>query len=123
MVGKSKHEIESAVSNVMIKFFEEQLGEKPEQVSTQVMCNTIVVRIKGILQPAERHMVRNKEGKNLIKELKGKLIEMAEPILEVMLVKLIEAEVVDIYSTFDAETGERIEVFTLTKDLEKFYQD
>ncbi|GAI03530.1 unnamed protein product [marine sediment metagenome] len=35
---------------------------------------------------------------------------------------LTEAEVVDIRSSFDIETGERIEIFTLSKDLEKVYQ-
>ena len=33
-----------------------------------------------------------------------------------------EAEVVDIHSSFDVETGERIEIFTLNKDLGKVYQ-
>ncbi len=33
-----------------------------------------------------------------------------------------EAEVADIHSSFDVETGERIEIFTLSKDLEKAYQ-
>ncbi|MGA1867855.1 MAG: DUF2294 domain-containing protein [bacterium] len=119
MIGKSTNEIESSVSTMMIQFLEIYLGEKPAQVSTKVMGNNIIVRIKGILQPAERHMMRNKEGENLIKELKNKLIEMEEPLLEETIAKLIGAEVVDIYSTFDAETGERIEIFTLTEDLEK----
>jgi len=48
---------------------------------------------------------------------------MAEPILEVMIASLIETEVVDIQSAFNFETGERIEIFTLTEDLEKYYQN
>lgn len=49
-------------------------------------------------------------------------IERAKPLLEVIIQNLTEAEVVDIHSSFDVETGERIEIFTLNKDLGKVYQ-
>lgn len=119
MDGKSKQEIESAVSEAMTKFLKEQMGEQAETVLTQVMGDTIIVRFKGILPPAERHLAKDQEGVKLIKELKGKLAERAKPLLEVMIKNLTKAEVVDIHSSFNVETGERIEVFTLNKDLEK----
>lgn len=122
MSGKSKQEIENAVSQVMIKFLKEQMGEQAEAVITQVVGDTIIVRFKGVLPPAERHLAKNQEGKRLIREMKEKLIERAKPLLEVMIQNLTEAEVVDIHSSFDVETGERIEIFTLNKDLEKACQ-
>jgi uncharacterized protein YbcI len=117
--GKSKQEIESIVSEAMSKFLKEQIGEEAEAVITQVVGDTIIVRFKGVLPPAERHMVKNPQGMKLIKELKGKLIEKAKPRLQVLIGNLTDAEVIDIHSTFNAETGERMEVFTLDKDLEK----
>lgn len=122
MDGKSKQEIESAVSEAMTKFLKEQMGEEAEAVITQVVGEAIIVRFKGILPPAERHMVKDQEGERLIKELKVRLIERAKPLLEAMIKNLTDAEVVDIHSSFNAETGERIEIFTLNKDLEKIYQ-
>lgn len=122
MDGKSKQEIESAVSQAMTKFLKEQMGEQAEQVITQVVGDTIIVRFKGVLPPAERHMIKNQEGVKLIKELKVKLIERARPILEAMIKSLTDAEVIDIHSDITLETGERIEIFTLNKDLEKRYQ-
>lgn len=119
MDGKSKQEIESMVSEAMTKFLKEQIGEEAEAVITQVVGDTIIVRFKGVLPPAERHMVKNPQGMKLIKELKGKLIEKAKPRLQVLIGNLTDAEVIDIHSTFNAETGERMEVFTLDKDLEK----
>jgi uncharacterized protein YbcI len=117
--GKSKQEIESMVSEAMSKFLKEQIGEEAEGVITQVVGDTIIVRFTGVLPPAERHMVKNPQGMKLIKELKGKLIEKAKPLLEVLIENLTNAEVIDIHSTFNPETGERMEVFTLDKDLEK----
>jgi len=116
---KSKQEIENAVSQVMTKFLKEQMGEQAEQVITQVVGDTIIVRFKGVLPPAERHLAKNQEGERLIRELKEKLIEKAKPLLKVMIEKSTEAEVVDIHSSFDVETGERIKIFTLNKDLGK----
>ncbi len=119
---KSKQEIENAVSQVMTKFLKEQMGEKAEAVITQVVGDTIIVRFKGVLPPAERHLAKNQEGGRLIRELKEKLIEKAKPLLEVMIQNLTEAEVIDIHSSFNVEADERIEIFTLSKDLEKACQ-
>lgn len=121
MDGKTKHEIESAVSEVVSKFLKEQMGEQAEQVITQVVGDTIIVRFKGILPPAERQMIKNQEGVKLIKELKEKLIERAKPLLEVIIKNLTGAEVIDIHSSFDPAMCERIEIFTLNKDLERTY--
>ncbi|MGB2630887.1 MAG: DUF2294 domain-containing protein [Candidatus Omnitrophota bacterium] len=122
MDGKTKQEIESAVSEVMCKFLKEQMGERAEAVSVQVVGDTIIVRVKGVLPPAERYMTKDREGTKLITELKEKLIERAKPLLETMIKNLTDAEVLDIHSSFDAGTGERIEIFTLDKDLEGIHQ-
>ena len=119
MNGKTKQEIKSAVSEVITKFLKEQLGEEAEAAAVLVAGDAIIVRFKGVMSPAERFLVKNKEGMRLIKELKGKLIERARPLLETMIKNLIDAEVVDIHSSFDPTTGERIEIFTLNKDLDK----
>lgn len=117
--AKTKKIIETEVSKAMGKFLKEQMGEQAKNVSAQVTGNTIIVRFKGILPPAERVMIKDREGIKLIKELKEKLIEKAKPVLEVMIKNLTTAEAIDIHSSFDAENGERIEIFTLSKDLEK----
>jgi len=119
MDTKSKQEIESAVSEAMTKFLKEQLGEQAKTAVAQIANDAIIVRFKGIMSPAERLLVKNHEGMKLIKELKEKLIERAKPLLEAMIKNLINAEVVDIHSSFDPATGARIEIFTLDKDLEK----
>ena len=122
MNGKSKQKIESEVNEAMAKFLKEQIGEQAEQVITQVVGDTIIVRFKGVLPPAERHMIKNHEEKRLIKEVKGKLIEKVRPLLETLIQKLTNAQVIDIHSSFDVETDERIEIFILNKDLEKVCQ-
>jgi len=122
MDGKTKQEIESAVNEAMTKFLKEQMAEEAEAVTTQVVGDTIIIRLKGVLPPAERHMIKDQKGAKLIKELKEKLIERAKPLLETMIKNLTNAEVIDIHSSFDVDTGERIEIFTLDKDLERIHR-
>lgn len=117
MDHKSIQKIESAVSQAMIKFLKEQMGEETETVITKVMGDIVKVKVKGIFPPAERHMVRNQQGQRQIRDLKGKLIEKAKPLLEAMIKDLTELEVVDIQSSFDVNTDEYIEIFKL--DLDK----
>jgi len=117
MEHKMKQKIESAVSQAMVKFLKVQMGEETETVITQVMGDIVIVKVKGILPPAERHMVRNQQGQRLIKDMKGRLIEKAKPLLEAMIKDLTDLEVVDIQSSFDVNTDEYIEVFKL--DLDK----
>ena len=74
MNGKSKQEIENEISQMMTKFLKEQMGEEAETVITQVVGDTIIVRFKGVLPPAERHLAKNQEGKRLMREMKEKLI-------------------------------------------------
>ena len=66
---KSKKEIEFVIGQVVAKFFEDQIGEKSEGVITQIVEDTIIVRLKGVLPPMERHLARDKDwGGRLIEE-------------------------------------------------------
>ena len=118
MDGKSKQGIESEISQAMAGFLKEQLGEDAKTIKTQLIGDTIIVRFKSVLPPAERNMARSPEGAKTIKELKNKLLNEIKPLLEELIRNLTEADVVDIHSSFDTETDERIEVFTLNKILE-----
>lgn len=118
MDKKSKQKVESAICNAVGRFFEEQMGEYADTVTTKVVGDVIIVRFKDVLSPAEKYMINNQQGGAVIKDLKEKLFEKVKPFLGAIIKNLTAAEVVDIHSSFEAETGERVEVFTLDKDLE-----
>lgn len=115
----SKKELETAISQAMERFVEEQMGECPRKVVTSVMKDVIIVRIKSNLIPAERYMMRYQKGSEIIRELKIKLIERAKPLLDAMIKNLTGADIIDLHSDVCVETGERVEIFTLKKDIEK----
>ena len=116
MTIKPKQDIEAAICQKLTMILKEQIGEQVETATAEGVDDTIIVRFKGILPPAERMMAKKEDGMELIKELKEKLIEKIKPLLEQTIKELTGAEVVDIHSSFNPETGERIEIFTLNKD-------
>lgn len=118
MIGKElRQKTESKICDAVRRFFEEQMGEYADVVTAKVVGDAIIVRFKDVLSPAEKHMINDQQGGAAIKDLKEKLIEKIKPLLEVMIKNLTAAEVVDIHSSFESKTGERIEVFVLNKNL------
>ena len=119
MNTKVRQEIEAAVSKAMQKFMTHQMGEHPEQVTTQIAGEMIIVRSKGVLPSSERHMTQSHEGKKLICELKTKLMEAVRPVLELLVREIANVGIIAMHSSFDADSNERIEVFTLSRNLEE----
>lgn len=121
MAIKPKQDIEAAICQKLTMILKEQIGEQVETAAAEMAGDTIIVRFKGVLPPAERMMAKKEDGMELIKELKEKLIEKIKPLLGQTIEELTGAEVADIHSSFNPETGERIEMFTLNKNLKDVF--
>ncbi|MBU4376682.1 MAG: DUF2294 domain-containing protein [Candidatus Omnitrophica bacterium] len=117
MTIKPKQDVEATICKKLTRILKEQIGEQVETATAEVAGDIIIVRFKGVLPPAERMMAKKEDGMELIKELKEKLIENIKPLLEKTIKELTGTEVIDTHSSFNPETGERIEIFTLSKDL------
>ena len=53
--------MENAIRNTIIKFEQEFLGRGPDEVRALVARDLVVVRLKGVLTPAERQLASNGE--------------------------------------------------------------
>jgi uncharacterized protein YbcI len=114
---KSIKEIECALNKVMEKFLREQVGEQAKEVTTQIVDDVILIKFKETLPPAERELATGPEGIRLIKQLKEKLLEKAKPLLEIIIAEMTGAKVVHMYSNIDLQTGQRIQIVTLDREL------
>jgi len=121
MATKSKQEIESAVSVHLSKFLKEQMSEQVETITTQLLEDAIIVRLKNLLSPAERCLIKDWEGLKLIKELKAKLMEGSKDSLKTMIKDLTGVEAVDIHTSFNTENSELVIVFSMAKNFEKAF--
>jgi uncharacterized protein YbcI len=79
---KSKGQIEAEISNAITKFEKEHLGRGPIEANTYILDDMILIRLKGILTPAEERLATDNDGAQIIKQIRRRLIESSRPLLE-----------------------------------------
>lgn len=118
---KTRGEAESEFTKAIIKFEKEYLGRGPLDARTFFLNDMIVVRLRGILTPAEYKLAEKPEGKTLVKESRRQLFESSRPLLEELVREVVGTEVISLHTDMSTKTGERIIVLTVDADLnEKF---
>ena len=78
-----------------------------------------MVRLKGILTPAEEKLALKEEGANLIKEMRTRLIDTSRPQLENILKDITGFNVISLHTDISSKSGERVFIFVLEENLEK----
>ena len=116
--GLTKGEIESAIRNAIIKFEQEFMGRGPEDVRAFVVRDLVVVRLKGVLTPAERQLAKTAEGVEMVKRIRQTLIAQGRDQLFEQVSNITGAKVLAIFTDINAQIGEKVFVFTVDRDLE-----
>lgn len=115
----TKGQCEAKISEAMIKFEKEFMGRGPTETVAYIREDVIFVRIKGVLTPAEEQLAKVSEGANLIKEVRGQLLEGASTLLINIITDVLGCRIISLHSDISTKTGERIIVFVVDNDLEK----
>jgi uncharacterized protein YbcI len=118
MSNISKGQMESQISNALTQFEKEHLGRGPKEARSHIVQDMILVRLKGILTPAETNLAASKDGANLIKEIRTRLIETSRSLIEQIIKGITGLSVISLHTDISSRTGERIFVFVLESDLE-----
>lgn len=107
-------QLEEAVSQAVIRFEKEYMGRGPLEARTYLVDDLVVVRLKGVLTPAEMSLtVTGERGRDLIKQMRQQLIETGATALSATVALLVRAEVKSMHTDISTRTGERVIVFTL----------
>ena len=115
---KTQGEIEAAVCEGMTKFEQEYMGRGPQDVHTYLIGDMLVIRLKDVLTAAERHLVRTlppEKGRDLLKQVRSQLIEIARPVLETMVQEATGIEVLSLHHDISTMTGEELVIFVLAE--------
>jgi uncharacterized protein YbcI len=119
---KAIGQIEAKISEAIIKFEKEYMGRGPIEAKTYILKDMILVRLKGVLTPAEEQLAKTVEGSNMIKKIRLQLLEGARDLLENIILNITNCNIKSLHSDISSKTGERIIVFTLNQNLEKNYR-
>ena len=110
--------MENAIRNTIIKFEQEFLGRGPDEVRAFVVRDLVVVRLKGVLTPAERQLAKTAEGVDMVKRLRQTLIAQGRDKLCEQINDITGAKILGVFTDIDVQLGERIFVFTMDHDLQ-----
>lgn len=120
--ARTRGEMESLVKNAIIKFEQEFMGRGPDEVKAFIVRDLIVIRLKGVLTPAERQLAKTAEGIEMVRRLRQTLIAQGREKLSQQVDEITGAKTVSLLTDIDTQIGERIIVFTLDQDLESAFQ-
>jgi uncharacterized protein YbcI len=114
---KTKGEVEAQISQAMVQFEIDYMGRGPKEARSYVIDDMVIVRLKGVLTPAEQQLSKTAEGRELVKKMRATLIEKARPLLFQVIGDITGATVDHLYTDISTGADQRIFVFALGQEL------
>ncbi|MBA3012292.1 MAG: DUF2294 domain-containing protein [Proteobacteria bacterium] len=116
---KSKGQVEAEISAALIAFEKEHMGRGPSDVRSHLIEDMVLIRLKGVLTPAEKHLAKDGDGIQLIKKIRAKLLENSSKMLGEVIMKITGIPSISFHTDISTEAGERVIVITFEQDVEK----
>ena len=113
---KTQGEIESAICEGISRFEQDYMGRDPKDIRTHLLGDMLVIRMKGVLTAAERHLVTtlpSDKGRDLLKQVRTHLVETARPLMEAMVQEITGIKVLSLHHDISTVTGEEVLLFAL----------
>lgn len=115
-MAKSTGQVEAEISEGIIRFEREYMGRGPDETKTYILGDMILVRLKGVLTPAEKQLANTADhiqGRSLIKQVRIELLEKARALLCTIIQDITGRSVKSLHTDISTVTGERVIIFTL----------
>lgn len=110
-------EMENALRQAMIKFEYDFMGRGPTEVRAVIVQDMIIVRLKGVLTPAERQLAKTEEGIGMVKQMRQNLLMQGRDQLIKQVEDITGATPTALFTDIDVRAGERMIVLTLDRDV------
>jgi uncharacterized protein YbcI len=94
------------------------MGRGPDDVRTFVVRDLVVVRLKGVLTPAERQLAKTVGGVDMVKRLRQNLIALGRDKLCERVSEITGAKTLTLFTDVDVQLGERVFVFAVDRDIQ-----
>jgi uncharacterized protein YbcI len=120
---KTKGEIEAEISRAIVQFEVDYMGRGPKEARTYIVEDIVLVRLKGVLTPAEEQLAKSADGSELVKKMRSTLIEKARPLLYQVVGDITGSKISALYTDISTLSGERVFVFTLSDNLARSLPD
>ncbi len=94
------------------------MGRGPKDIQTYLPGDLLVVRLHGVLTAAEQQLVKTaipEKGRDLLKQVRTQLIELARPLMEKMVEEATGVSVLSLHHDISTTSGEEVVLFTLAE--------
>lgn len=122
MKAKTRGEAEAEFTRAVIQFEKEYLGRGPADARTFFLDDMVIVRLRGILTPAELKLSETNDGRSLVKESRRQLFETSRPLVEQIVQEVIGCTLISLHTDMSTQTGERVIVLTVDQNLDKIFK-
>jgi uncharacterized protein YbcI len=134
---KSQGEIEAAVCDGISRFQQEFIGRGPKDIHSHLIGTLLVVRLQGVLTPAERQLIapqetpgngdgngnghahgngqENGNGRSLLKQVRSHMVSTGRTRLESIVGEAVGVKLVSVHHDISTVTGEELLVFSLAE--------
>lgn len=109
-------EMEAAVCEGVARFEQEYMGRGPKEVRCFLIEELLLIRLQGVLTAAEQHLVQTvaaEKGRDLLKDVRTQLIEIARPTLQAMIESITGTKAISLHHDISTIHGEEIIIFSL----------
>ena len=113
-------ESEAAICEGVVRFQEDYMEWRSDQIHTHFIKDLLLVRMHGALTLAERQLGKTsspENGRDLIKQVRRQLLELARPMLESLVHEVFGVKAVSMHHDISTVTGEEVVVFSLEKTV------
>jgi uncharacterized protein YbcI len=110
---KSRGELEDEFTKAMVRFEKDFFGRGPVEARTYILHDMILVRLRGILTPAEQKLAESRDGMLMVKDMRRQLFEASRPFLAEMVRLITGCRLVSMHTDMSTGTGERIVVLVI----------
>ena len=122
MKSKTRGEVEDEFSKAIVKFEKEYLGRGPLEARTFLIDDMVLIRLRGVITPAERKLAESHEGLLLVKETRRQLFESSRPLIEEITKQIVGCKIISLHTDMSAKTDERVIVLTVDTNLDKYFR-
>jgi uncharacterized protein YbcI len=114
---KTQGEIEADIRQGINRFEQECRGRGPKDIHAYLIGDFVVVRLQGLLTPAEQQLAKvpSEKGRDLLKQVRTHLIESAKPHLQALVEEITGVKMVSLHHDISTVTGEAFIIFTLAE--------
>ncbi|HUW55364.1 MAG TPA: DUF2294 domain-containing protein [Planctomycetota bacterium] len=113
---KTKGQLEAEISEAIIRFQKEYMGRGPDETKTYLIDDIVLVRLRGVMTPAERQLAGaepDAHGRALIKQMRFELLEKSRTPIQAVIEDITGRKVISLHQDMSTIAGEQVILFTL----------